>query len=239
MRIEACRVKVTRCVRVVWQASKVDSRLWDPDIVQHRLCLPRGKAGKDTPDNFTGNEGQTFNPPIEPKRCTLCTLAGSLNRKIMQNSFCVRSNEAMSGNSLSLLPDQKKEPIFERPPNCTEFNYQLLAKLPKTIGCMTSQRLQAESTQKVSNPPAPACASASADTSSLTTLQRSHIHCFGPVNGEKAKLSMWTCAKCACFDSERSVYNLYMVKCLTWPQVTAILRLKLSSMLSWMKRAEV
>ena len=151
-----------------------------------------------------------------------------------QNSFCVRSNEAMSRNSLSLLPDQKKEPLFERPPNCTEFNDQFLVKLPKksqkTIGYMTSQRLEAES-QQASNPPAPACASA-ADTSSLTTLQRSHIHCFGPVNGEKAKLSMWTCTKCACSDSERSVYSLYMVKCLTWPQVTAILRFKLSSMLS-------
>ena len=148
-----------------------------------------------------GNEGQTFNPPIEPKR--------SGWKSKLQNSFCVRSNEAMSGNSLSLLPDQKKEPIFERPPNCTEFKYQFLAKLPKNnwLHDQPTATVEAQST-KASNPPAPACASASADTSSLTTLQRSHIHCFGPVNGEKAKLSMWTCAKCACFDSDRSVYSI-------------------------------
>ena len=149
-----------------------------------------------------------------------------------QNSFCVRSNEAMSGNSLSLLPDQKKEPLFERPPNCTEFNYQLLAKLPKNNWLHDQPTARSSKATSFKCSTAPACASA-ADTASLTTLQRSHIHCFGPVNGEKAhKLSMWTCTKCACSDSERSVYSLYMVKCLTWPQVTAILRFKLSSMLS-------
>ena len=107
-----------------------------------------------------------------------------------------------------LSSTKRRNPFLRDRPTAPNSIINFWPNYLKTIGYMTSQRLEAES-QQASNPPAPACASA-ADTSSLTTLQRSHIHCFGPVNGEKAKLSMWTCAKCACFDSERSVYSLYL-----------------------------
>ena len=50
----------------------------------------------------------------------------------VQNPLCARSNEAISGEMLTPnRTNEKNEPLFERPPNGTELDNQLLAKRPK------------------------------------------------------------------------------------------------------------